>query len=423
MNKLNTTLQCAQSLDSQDPLNSFRSKFIFPKDAKGNPVLYFTGNSLGLQPVEASKIINNEINDWAKCAIEGFWKENNPWLTYHDYCAQGLAKIVGAQASEVVAMNSLTVNLHLMMVSFYRPTKSRYKILIESGAFPSDQYAVASQASFHGFNPEDAILELTPRDNEDTLRQDDIIEFINKNGSEIALIMLGGINYRTGQAFDMKSITEVGHKNGCVVGFDLAHGAGNLELSLHDWNVDFAVWCNYKYINAGPGAVGGCFVHQRHITSRLPRFEGWWGHDLQTRFKMPNTFKPILGAEAWQLSTAPVLQLASLRSSIEIFNQTSMKELRKKSLMLTGYLEFLLNELIPAKSLKVITPAQENQRGCQLSLRLSGDPRSIQKELLSIGIVTDFREPDVIRVAPAPLYNSFEDVFKFVDILSKSEYV
>ena len=424
MNELfGASIDSARHLDSNDSLSSFRDEFHFPKTSEGKTVLYFTGNSLGLQPKNTQSYVMQELTDWAALGVEGHWNAKHPWLPYHEFCAEGLGKLVGGLTTEVVAMNTLTVNLHMMMVSFYRPTAQRFKILVEGGAFPSDQYAVASQARFHGYDPKLAICELFPRPGEETLRTEDIVRVIEKDGAQIALIMLGGVNYRTGQAFDMQSITKAGHKAGCVVGFDLAHAAGNIPLSLHDWNVDFGVWCNYKYINAGPGAIAGCFVHERHAHEALPRFEGWWGHKKATRFEMGPTFEPIGGAETWQVSNPPILQLAALRASLDVFGKTSMKALREKSLRLTAYFEFLLETLLPKESYQILTPHNAADRGCQLSLRFHGNPKQIQKDLEAKGIITDFREPDVIRVAPVPLYNSFEDVFNFVEFISRSGYV
>jgi kynureninase len=386
-------------------------------------MLYFAGNSLGLQPATARAFIEQELEDWATYGVEGHFHAKNPWLPYHEFLTEKTARLVGALPSETVVMNSLTVNLHLMMVSFYRPTQERFKILIEGGAFPSDQYAVASQARFHGFDPKDAIVELKPRSGEDLLRDEDILETIRKEGPSLALILIGNVNFRTGQAFDIAAITRAGHEQGCLVGFDLAHGAGNLAVKLHDDGPDFAVWCSYKYLNAGPGAIAGCFVHERHHARpgndpAIPRFEGWWGHDKATRFRMGPEFRPIGTAEAWQLSNPPIFQLAALRASMELFDEAGIGELRKKSETLTAYLEHLLRGL-PAGFCELLTPSEPSRRGAQLSFRVRKNPREVLKALGDSGAIVDFREPDVLRAAPAPLYNSFTDVFLLAEALRK----
>jgi kynureninase len=409
----------AGELDTTDPLKGSRENFFIPKDANGSEVIYFTGNSLGLQPKTVRGYIEEELRDWETLAVEGHLNAKHPWLPYHEFLAAPMARLVGAMPIETVVMNSLTVNLHLMMVSFYRPDTTRRKIMIERGAFPSDQYAIASQLLFHGLNREDALVELTPRHGESTLRTEDIVEAIEREGGQLALILLGGVNYYTGQAFDMKTITEAGGKVGAVVGFDLAHAAGNLEMELHDWNVDFAVWCSYKYLNAGPGAVAGAFIHERHAEDfDLPRFVGWWGHDKTTRFLMGPEFHPIRGAEGWQISNPPILQMAALRASLEIFDQVGMSALRAKSVKLTGYLEFLLNE-IRDERISVITPSDPEQRGCQLSIRVKDADKRLFEAITEHGVMADWREPDVIRVAPVPLYNSFTDVYRFAEILKE----
>jgi kynureninase len=411
----------ALNQDSQDALAKFRESFLFPPapNGSGKPSLYFAGNSLGLQPKKAQQYINEALADWAHFGVEGHVHGDHPWLPYHEFVTEPMARIMGAQPNEVVVMNTLTVNLHLMMVSFYRPTQERFKILIEGGAFPSDQYAVASQAKFHGFDPQDAIIELKPRPGEATLRTEDILSVIEREGDQISLIMLGNVNYLTGQAYDIPTITQAGHSRGCQVGFDLAHGAGNLLLKLHDWNVDFAVWCSYKYLNSGPGSLSGCFVHERHVTNKtLPRFAGWWGHDKKTRFEMPSQFNPITTAEGWQLSNPPIFQLAGMRASLELFDAATMPALRKKSEALTGYLEFLLSEL-PAGFCTQVTPRDPAQRGTQLSLRIQHDPKGLVKELSSSGVIADFREPNIVRFAPAPLYCSFLDVYQLVEVLKR----
>lgn len=411
---------CALKMDSEDSLKHFREKFYIPKKNDGEEVLYFTGNSLGLQPKTTRSYIEQELKDWETLGVEGHFQAKNPWLSYHELLTDSMAKIVGAKPIETVVMNSLTVNVHLLLVSFYRPTETRYKIVIEAGAFPSDQYAVKSQIKFHGWDVKDALIELKPRAGENILRTEDIIAMLEENADSIALVMLGGINYYTGQLFDMEKITAAGHEIGAVVGWDLAHAAGNVELKLHDWNADFAAWCTYKYLNSGPGGIGGAFIHERHSESfDLPRLAGWWGHDKATRFLMGDKFVPIKGAEGWQLSNQPILLLASLRASLDIFEEAGMKNLRAKSVKLTNYLEFLLSEIHDGR-ISIITPLNENERGCQLSIRVKDSDKSLFKLLSTRGVVADWREPDAIRVAPVPLYNSFMDVWKFVEILKES---
>ncbi|MBP7415598.1 MAG: kynureninase [Pyrinomonadaceae bacterium] len=413
MNDVNATHSAAE-LDAADPLRLFRGQFHFPEVNGGEPI-YFTGNSLGLMPKTARSYVEQELADWERLAVEGHIHAKNPWLPYHEFLAEQMAAIVGAKPGETVVMNSLTVNLHLLLVSFYRPTRARFKIVIEKGAFPSDQYAVASQIRFQEFDPGVALIELTPRDGESTLRTEDIIATIEREGASIALVMLGGVNYYTGQAFDMKAITAAGHKAGAVVGFDLAHAAGNLELKMHDWDVDFAAWCSYKYLNGGPGAVGGAFVHERHANSfDLPRFAGWWGHDKATRFLMGPEFHPLARAQSWQISNPPILRMAALRASLEIFGEAGMTALRKKSEKLTGYLETLINEIDDAR-ISLVTPKDPDQRGCQLSIRV--EDKKLHEQIVSQGVFADWREPNVIRVAPVPLYNSFADVCRFAEIL------
>ena len=421
MQNFETTESFASKLDEQDSLAPFREKFYIPKQPNGEDVLYFTGNSLGLQPKTVRNYIEQELKDWETFGVEGHFHAKNPWMPYHEFLTEQMAEVVGAQPIEVVVMNSLTVNLHLLMVSFYRPTERRYKIVIEKNAFPSDQYAVASQIKFHisdsKFQISDYLIELTPRDGENTLRTEDILETIRENGDSIALILLGGVNYYTGQAFDFEAITRVGHEIGAVVGFDLAHAAGNLLLNLHDWQVDFAAWCSYKYLNSGPGGIAGVFIHERHVSNvDLPRFAGWWGHDKTTRFLMGDEFVPMQSAEGWQLSNPPIFQMASLRASLEIFHEAGMKNLVAKSKKLTDYLEFLLGK-IETDRIEIITPNNSNERGCQLSIRVKNADKSLFKAISEKGVIADWREPDVIRVAPVPLYNSFLDVWKFVGIL------
>ena len=413
-----TTEACARTLDKNDDLARFRQQFIFPKTEVEAGCIYLAGNSLGLQPVSARRYIDEELDDWARLGVEGHFEARHPWLPYHENLTAMTARLVGAKLSEVVVMNTLTVNLHLMMVSFYRPTPSRNKILIEYGAFPSDKYAVDSQASCRGYNPAQTVVEQKPRPGESTLRTEDILETIERYGDSIALILFGQVNYLTGQAFDIPAITRAAHAKGCMVGFNLAHGAGNLLLRLHDWDVDFAVWCGYKYLNAGPGALAGCFVHERYGKRQdVPRFAGWWGHDKETRFKMGPHFVPIPGAEGWQLSNPPIFQMAALRASMELFEAATMPALREKSKKLTSYLEYLLNS-IPDNYITSITPANPEARGCQLSCVVKGNPKELLAHLKKAGAICDFREPDIIRVAPAPLYNNFMDVFRFYKLLS-----
>jgi kynureninase len=417
------TLQYAQVLDQQDPLRKYREQFYFPQ-VNGRDAVYFTGNSLGLQPKAAKAAIELELEDWASLGVEGHFEGRNPWMHYHEFLTEKAARVVGANPLEVVVMNTLTVNLHLMMVSFYRPTKERFKIITEAGAFPSDQYALETQVKFHGFNPDEAIIEIAPRQGEHTLRTEDIIDVINANAGSVALIMMGGVNYYTGQAFDMETITKAGHVIGAKVGFDLAHAAGNLELHLHDWNVDFAVWCTYKYLNSGPGGTSGVFVHERHADNPdLPRFAGWWGHDKEVRFKMQKGFKPMRGAAGWQISNAQILPMAVHNASLKIFDEAGMKALRQKSEKLTGYLEFLINSINSegkTQRFEMITPTNPKDRGAQISLLASHNGRELFEKLTKAGVIADWREPNVIRVAPVPLYNSFEDVFRFAEILREN---
>ncbi len=446
-------------LDAHDPLAYCRERFFMPLAADGGEGVYFTGNSLGLMPKTARGLVEQEMKDWETLGVSAHLHAKNPWLPYHEFLTERMAAIVGAKPIETVMMNSLTVNLHFLLVSFYRPSAERFKIVIEKGAFPSDQYAIKSQLRFHGYvsepgaiatgffrgddenpvaiahgtdnagkNPvaiapgsdkSGSLISLAPREDESILRTEDIIETIEREGDSIALILLGGVNYLTGQAFDMKAITEAGHKAGAVVGFDLAHAAGNIELNLHDWDVDFAAWCSYKYLNGGAGAVGGAFVHERHAKSfNLPRFAGWWGHDKETRFLMGPDFHPIAGAEGWQISNPPILQMAALRASLEIFEEAGMAKLTEKSRKLTGYLENLIEEINDDR-ISIITPRDPNARGCQLSIRVKNADRSLHERIVSRGVFADWREPDVIRVAPVPLYNSFADAFRFSEILAE----
>lgn len=411
-----TSRAFALEMDANDSLAQYRERFYIPKTQSGEDCIYFCGNSLGLQPKTVRAYIEQELKDWELLGVEGHFHAKHPWMPYHEFLTEQTAKLVGAKPIEVVVMNTLTVNLHLLMVSFYRPTLQRYKTVIEAHAFPSDQYVVKSQIHFHGFKPETSLLELQPRPGESFIRTEDVEAFIEKEGDAIALIMLGGVNYATGQAFDMKRITKAGHAKGCLVGFDLAHAAGNIVLKLHEWNVDFAAWCSYKYLNAGPGSIAGCFVHERHADNpKLPRFAGWWGHNKKTRFQMGPDFDVLPGAEGWQLSNPPILPLAALRASMDIFDEAGMKNLRAKSALLTGYLEFLLDQY-PSKNFSIITPRDPEQRGAQLSIRLHRHDRTICDRLTAQGVICDWREPDILRVAPAPLYNSFLEVYRFVEI-------
>jgi kynureninase len=404
----------AIAMDEHDPLREFRKRFLFPQNKEGSDCIYLCGHSLGLQPKAAAAYVEQELDEWSRLGVEGHFRAKNPWMPYHRLLTEQTAELVGALPLEVVVMNSLTVNLHLMMISFYRPTLRRHKILVEQGAFPSDQYAVKSQIRFHGFDPVSSLIELTPREGENCLRDEDVDSVIEREGDGIALIMLGGVNYSTGQAFDMAGITRAGHKQGCVVGFDLAHAAGNLPLKLHEWGPDFAVWCSYKYLNGGPGCIAGCFVHERHARAwELPRFAGWWGHEERIRFEMGPDFRPMAGAEGWQLSNPSIFSLAVLRASMEIFHEAGMQRLRAKSISLTGYLEFLLKQSGP-RNCTIITPCEPERRGAQLSIRIPADGRALCERLVCDGIICDWREPDTLRVAPVPLYNSYRDVFQFV---------
>ncbi|HYJ90714.1 MAG TPA: kynureninase [Pyrinomonadaceae bacterium] len=411
-----TTLS-PDELDSNDSLRGSRYRFHFPEPKNGIEPIYFTGNSLGLMPKKAREYVDEELEDWARLGVEAHLNARHPWLPYHEFLTEQMARVIGAKPIETVVMNSLTVNLHLLMVSFFKPTEDRLKVVIEKGAFPSDQYAIESQIRCHGRNPGEVLIELTPREGESTLRTEDILETIDREGESIAMILLGGVNYYTGQAFDMKAITEAGHRIGAKVGFDLAHAAGNLELRMHDWDVDFAVWCSYKYLNGGPGAVAGAFVNERFANSfDLCRLAGWWGHDKESRFQMGPEFKPIPGAEGWQVSNPPILQMAALRASLEIFDEVGMRALREKSERLTGYLEFLIDS-IGNDRISIITPRNPAERGCQLSIKVRSNDKSLYEKIIARGVSADWREPGVIRVAPAPLYNSFTDVFRFAQIL------
>ena len=422
MMEYKNTREFAVEADKNDTLKSFKNKFIIPQH-NGKDTVYLCGNSLGLQPVDALKSIEQELKDWGTFGVEGHFQAKNPWYSYHESLMEPAANIVGARKNEVVHMNGLSANIHLLMVSFYRPTKTRFKILCEKKAFPSDQYILESQVKFHGYLPAEAIIEMEPRENEHNIRLEDILEAIEKNKESLALVFIGGVNYYTGQVFDMAAITIAGHAAGAIVGFDLAHAVGNIEMQLHNWQVDFAAWCTYKYLNSGPGSVGGIFVHENHANRpELPRFAGWWGHDKESRFAMEPGFKPMPGAEGWQLSNAPVFSMAIHKVSLELFNEAGMKALREKSVLLSGYLLFILKELIDKNKeacIEIITPEKENERGCQLSILFHKNGKKIFEHLTKEGVVVDWREPNVVRMAPVPLYNSFMDVFQFGKVLER----
>ena len=410
----------AQQMDQNDPLANYRDRFHIPK-LHGKPCIYLTGNSLGAMPKSARTYIETELNDWAEMGVEGHFEAVRPWKPYHHFLKEKAARVVGALPSEVVVMNNLTSNLHFMMVSFFRPEGKRTKIVCEGGAFPSDQYALESQLKFHGLDPEKDLIELFPRSDEHTLRTEDILATLEQHRDEIALVMMGGVNYYTGQFFDLPAITAKAHEIGAIAGFDLAHAAGNLPLKLHDWNVDFAVWCSYKYLNSGPGGTSGCFVHQRHENNPdLPRFAGWWGHKEDERFLMKKGFIPMVGADGWQLSNAQILPMAAHLASLEIFDEVGMNSLREKSLKLSGFAHFLLNRVaqeFPDAGIEVITPANENERGCQVSLLAGPRGKELFNALHAKGVLTDWREPNVIRFAPVPLYNRFEEVYEVYEVM------
>lgn len=416
------TLEFARAQDAADPLRSYREQFHFPTLGT-EQLVYFTGHSLGLQPKGVRAAVSLELDEWAKYGVEGHFHGTNPWYSYHEMLTPPMAAIVGAVESEVVCMNSLTTNIHLLFVSFYRPTKQRYKIISEARMFPSDRYLLETQTQFHGFCPDEAIIEVAPRDGERLIRHEDILAAIDAHADELAMVFFGGVNYFTGQVFDMPELTQAAHSAGAVAGFDLAHAAGNIPLSLHDWGVDFAAWCSYKYLNSSPGNVGGIFVHERHGSNfELPRFGGWWGHDKATRFQMQNGFQPMPGAEGWQLSNAPVLGMAAMKASLEVFAEAGMQALRKKSEKLTSYLEFTIDGLaadFPDARISMITPRDPSQRGCQLSMDIAGRERKLFDAMIAAGIIADFREPCIIRVAPVPLYNSFEDVHTFGRVMRR----
>lgn len=415
---MENSLAYAQLQDKNDALASFRDKFYHPV-INGKQALYFTGNSLGLQPKSAEAFLKEELDAWRQWGVEGHFEAKRPWFSYHEFFSKGLAYVTGAKETEVVAMGSLTANLHSLMVSFYRPTSTRYKILCEKKAFPSDTYALQSQAKLHGYEIEDAIVEIAPAKGSDLITEDAIIEKIFELGDSLAMVMIGGVNYYSGQVFDMASITDAAHKVGATCGFDLAHGIGNIELKLHEWQVDFAAWCTYKYLNSGPGSVGGIFVHENHHKRKLPILAGWWGHDKDTRFKMEPEFIPMQSAEAWQMSNAPVFNMAIHLASLEIFQEATMEKLWAKSRPLTDYLEFVVGEVAKetGADLEIITPKQHRRRGCQLSIVAHGYGRKLFDTITAAGVIADWREPNVIRMAPVPLYNSYEDVFRFGEVL------
>ena len=410
-------LEYALKQDTEDELKHYRNQFHIPKDKNGNEWIYMTGNSLGLQPKSTKSYINQELEDWANLGVEGHLEAKNPWLPYHEFLTESMAKVVGAKPLEVIVMNTLTANLHFMMVSFYKPTKTRYKILIEADAFPSDKYAVESQLRHHGFDDKEGVVLWKARKGEELARYEDLETILDTQGNEIALILIGGINYYTGQFFDLKRITKLGHKQGCMVGFDCAHGAGNVQLNLHDSGADFAVWCTYKYLNSGPGSLAGCFIHERHAYNKnLNRFTGWWSHNKQTRFNMRDEFDQLPGAEGWQLSNPPILSMAAIKSSLDMFNDVGIEKLTQKSKKLTGYFEFLLKQL-GENTIRIITSKNPQERGCQLSIQVKNANKSLHNKLTEAGVISDWRSPDVIRCAPVPLYNSYLDVYKMVQRL------
>jgi kynureninase len=410
----------AQQLDTEDPLRPFRDRFHLPLGNSREPLIYFAGNSLGLMPKSAREVVEQELDDWADLGVDAHLKPKTPWYSYHETLREPAARLVGAQPTEVICMNSLTVNLHLMMATFYQPTKSRFKILMEDPAFPSDTYAIKTQIVHHGLSAKEALILARPRSGEFTVRTEEILDLIEKHGEELAVVLVGGVNFFTGQLFDIPTITGAAQKHGITVGVDLAHAIGNLPLSLHDWNVDFAVWCSYKYLNAGPGAVGGAFVHERHASNtNLPRLAGWFGNDPNTRFRMhlEPEFIPVPSADGWQISNPPILSMAPLRASLAIFEEAGMDALRQKSIKLTNYLQFLLEDGSSSKLFSVITPREADERGCQLSIQAQEHPKELFARLEVAGVKCDFREPNVIRAAPTPLYNTFHEVWRFADIL------
>ena len=414
----------AREMDAQDSLRQFREKFHLPLDKDGKPLIYFAGNSLGLMPKSSRRIVEEELDNWAKLAVDAHHAAGTPWYSFHEALREPISRLVGAKPTEVICMNSLTVNLHLMMATFYRPTKSRFKILMEEPAFPSDTYAIKTQIVHHGLSPKDALVLARPRKGEFTIRTEDIVDLIEKDPNQLAVVMIGAVNFFTGQLYDIPKITAAAQKRGIIAGFDLAHAIGNVPLALHDWSADFAVWCSYKYLNAGPGAVAGAFVHERHATNtKLPRLAGWFGNDPNTRFRLhlEPEFIPVPSADGWQISNPPIFSMAPLRASLAIFDEAGgMESLRAKSIKLTGYLEFLLTE-IGSKKFTVITPREPGARGCQLSILAHEHPKKLFEELQIAGVKCDFREPNVIRVAPTPLYNTFDEVWRFAKILAEHQ--
>src|SRR5213596_2325374 len=422
--KFSTDEDFALQLDAEDPLRHFREKFHLPLGKDGKPVIYFAGNSLGLMPKSARQIVDDELDNWAKLGVDAHHATGTPWYSYHEALREPTARLVGANSLEVICMNSLTVNLHLMMATFYRPTNSRFKVLMEEPAFPSDTYAIKTQLIHHGLDPKDALVLARPRKGEFTVRKEDILDLIDKHADHLAVVIMGAVNFFTGQLVDMEKVTAAAQKHGIVVGFDLAHAIGNVPLSLHEWNVDFAVWCSYKYLNSGPGAVAGAFVHERHATNtKLPRLAGWFGNDPNTRFRLhlEPEFVPVASADGWQISNPPILSMAPLRASLAVFDEAGgMERLRGKSVKLTGYLEFLIDQ-IGSNRFTVITPRKRDARGCQLSILAHEHPRELFKKLQAAGVKCDFREPNVIRAAPTPLYNTFHEVWRFAKILAEHQ--
>jgi len=420
---MQNTLDYARLMDSQDTLASYRELFYIPQ-VNGKDAFYFTGNSLGLQPKKTKDFLQQELDDWAYYGVEGHFLAKNPWISYHKILTEPFSRLVGARPTEVVAMNGLTVNLHLMLVSFYRPEGKRTKIICEAKAFPSDQYALESQVKFHGLNPKETIIEVAPRDGEHTIREEDIQAKINELGNELALVFWGGVNYYTGQVFDIRAMAKSAHAVGAICGIDLAHAVGNISLKLNDWEVDFACWCSYKYLNSGPGGISGVFVHENHAYKpELPRFAGWWGYEEDTRFMMSPSFKPMRGAEGWQLSNAPVFSMACCKASMEIFDEVGMHKLEEKSLLLTNFMEFVLNDITERFdncNFEIITPKETIARGCQLSVLMHGQGKEMFDFLTAEGVIADWREPNVIRMAPVPLYNTFEDVYQLGQIIEKA---
>ncbi len=413
----------ARQLDADDPLAGYRDQFHIPKRLDGSDAIYFLGNSLGLQPKCVRELIDQELKAWAGRGVDAYFEGERPWYSYQDAFRKTVARLAGARPDEVVTMNGLTVNLHLMLVSFYRPTKTRYKIMMEAPAFPSDTYAVKTQLRYHGYDPADALVTIKPRPGEHTIRTEDVEEVIAREGETIALVLLGGVNFLTGQVFDMLRIVEAARRHGCVIGYDLAHAIGNVPLQLHGWHVDFAVWCNYKYLNGGPGALGGCFVHETHGHDLdLPRFAGWWGNDPDTRFMMhlQPEFAPQLGADGWQISCPPILSLTPVAASFGLFDEAGLPALRRKSELLTGYLLYLLDQSSPER-FEVITPRARDSRGCQLSLLVRDRPEELLTALKAEGVVCDFRKPDIIRAAPVPFYNTFHEVWTFAHVLAQHD--